>query len=95
MNEGIMMGSMQVRFLDNGKFVGCFYCENYSEMLKFLYYCKKYDIALCANDFMKISELTRNDIEGMECSVKDFWYEFGDSDLYQTICVEIGVGENV
>lgn len=89
------MDCMQVRFLDNGKYVGCFYCTNYGEMLRFLHHCKKYDVPLLANECMKISNNAKNDIEGMECSVKDFWYEFGDSDLYQTICVEIGVGENV
>ena len=89
-----IMDRMQVRFLYNGKYICCFYCENYAEMLKFLKYCKEYQIELWPNNFMELSKDKGELFSGISGIVGDFWYEFGDNNCMQTICVEIGVGDD-
>lgn len=88
------MDRMQVRFLYNNKYLCCFYCKNYAEMLRFLKYCKEYQIGLWPNDFMNLSKDQEELLGGAGGIVTDFWYDFGDNNCQQTICVEIGIGND-
>lgn len=92
MNESPMMDYMQVVIVDGDERVCSFPCENYGEMIKFLHYCKKYEVDWWPHQMAEgISQdyLDRN--AGIGGIVTDYWIEYGSEECMQCIYVDIGV----
>lgn len=84
--------SMMVRFLWNNKLICKFYCNNYGEMIKFLHYCKKYQVDMWPNESDdSIPENIEKEIAGIGGLVKDYWFSLPSEVSLPCIEVEIGI----
>ena len=90
MNHVHALEDMRVDFLYKDKLVCTMYCKNYSEMIKFLQFCKDYEVELWPHEFMELTEEKKEWFGGVPGYVYDFWYQFGDDKCLQVIKVELG-----
>ena len=87
--EGINFA--RVRFLYKNQYVCSFSVENYAEYIKFLHYCKIYEVEFFPHEADdKIPEKFQEEMAGLGGLVSDYWVEFGSDQVLPTICVELG-----
>ena len=85
---------MNVVFLWENERICSFKCENYSEMIRFLHFCKMYEVEFWPRDFDEaISEKLEEKMNGIPGYIYDYWIEYGSDFSIQTIKVEIGKTE--
>ena len=91
MDEEMGMDKMQVRIMYGDDLVCYFYCKNYSEMIRFLHFCKKYEVDLWPSEFDEdISEEMHQKMAGIGGLVTDYYWNFGSDKHIQCLVVQIG-----
>lgn len=88
--EGI--DSMKVIFYLEDKRIASYDCNDYGEMIKFLHYCKKYEVEIYPSEFdTTIPDDILEDMSGFNGIIKQYWYEMGSEECMPSIGVRIGV----
>lgn len=88
--EGVT--SMKVIFYWHNKRIASYDCNDYGEMIKFLHYCKKYQIEIYPGEFdTSIPDDILEDMGGFGGYIKQYWCEMGSEECFPRIGVEIGV----
>ena len=92
--SGESADNIQVDFLWNNKKICHFRCNNYGEMIKFLHYCKKYQVNIWPNEFDdSIPKDIEEEMTGIGGVIKEYWFTLPTEVSMPCIEVEIGIGD--